>query len=302
MAFDVNDIIISALFKTDFTFEIPRYQRKYVWSEDNWKQLLKDIQYCAETNPNWSHFIGSLVFEKEKQDSGNIQIIDGQQRIITFQIIIFALIYKFDKISRCSDLSVKEQCNMNVDYLKDLIITKIAGKGLSPKLILQSEIYQMLNDDMLNIAKIDIDKYMPKIEKMIADKSDIISIAFCYFSNYMKDFDFNTTNEFFKQLMSTRVVTIASLQEEEVYNIFEILNSRGVRLKEAELLKNFMFKYLKPALLSDKYKNQWRELEDILAINDIDIDEYYFHLYKCYSSQKNIKKDILFPELFMYKS
>ncbi len=36
MAFDVQDIDITLLFKNDDNYEIPRYQRRYVWNKINW--------------------------------------------------------------------------------------------------------------------------------------------------------------------------------------------------------------------------------------------------------------------------
>ena len=98
MAFDAYDIEISQLFKNDDTYIVPRYQRNYVWNEVNWNELLKDINYCAETTPDWSHFIGSMVFERKQKSGGDVNIIDGQQRMLTFQVIIFALIYRYWKL------------------------------------------------------------------------------------------------------------------------------------------------------------------------------------------------------------
>ena len=65
MAFEVLDQNITQLFKNDDIFFIPRYQRNYVWGELHWGQLIKDIRYCAEVTPDWSHFIGSMVLEAQ---------------------------------------------------------------------------------------------------------------------------------------------------------------------------------------------------------------------------------------------
>lgn len=93
MAFEVLDQNITQLFKNDDIFFIPRYQRNYVWGELHWGQLIKDIRYCAEVTPDWSHFIGSMVFERKQSSGGMVAIIDGQQRILTLQIVIFSLIF-----------------------------------------------------------------------------------------------------------------------------------------------------------------------------------------------------------------
>lgn len=51
---------------------------------------------------------------------------------------------------------------------------------------------------------------------------------------------------FQEKLLSINVVEIISTQEEEIYNIFEVLNARGKKLKQMELLKNHVMKYIQP--------------------------------------------------------
>lgn len=134
MAFDVVDQDITQLFKNDDTFHIPRYQRNYVWKELNWSQLIKDIRYCAEVTPDWSHFIGSMVFERKQKSGGLVDIIDGQQRILTLQVVIFALIYCYRKIKKeTDDVNIIRQCDVNISYLQDLIVNRTLGREESVK-------------------------------------------------------------------------------------------------------------------------------------------------------------------------
>ena len=70
-------------------FQIPCYQRRYCWSENDCKVLLDDIQALAEEhsagNDQVPHFMGSIVVQEE--DSGTKwQIIDGQQRLVTMYL------------------------------------------------------------------------------------------------------------------------------------------------------------------------------------------------------------------------
>ena len=120
MAFDVMDIDLSQLFKNDDTYTIPRYQRNYVWNRTNWMQLIGDIDFCAETTPDWSHFVGSMVFERKKKSGGNVNVIDGQQRLVTFQLVIFSLIYTYKKYLN-SEFKSEDYLNtieINIAYLK----------------------------------------------------------------------------------------------------------------------------------------------------------------------------------------
>src|SRR5262245_50486649 len=70
------------LFTNDVRFRIPRYQRSYDWSDDDveefWNDLLQDDTL----------FIGSMILNYENSDTdGYIDVIDGQQRLLTITIL-----------------------------------------------------------------------------------------------------------------------------------------------------------------------------------------------------------------------
>ena len=293
MAFDVIDIDLSQLFKNDDTYTIPRYQRNYVWNRTNWIQLIGDIDFCAETTPDWSHFVGSMVFERKKKSGGNVNVIDGQQRLVTFQLVIFSLIYAYKKYlnSEVKNEDYVKTIEINIAYLKDLITNKVLGESQSVKLNINNTNFKRINQLLLDDDKDSLAE-MDSMVQMKKKSDDLILEGFKFFCNHLSDMDMQKIMNFNKQFLTTRVVTVSSMQEEEVYNIFEILNARGVKLKQAELLKNYMFKYLKPKPLLDTYKEKWNELE--VSLDGIDIDDYYLHIFRCYEGDGNTKKEQLF--------
>lgn len=66
---------------TDF-YEIPFFQRGYVWEEENWEDLFNDL-----LDENSDHFLGSIIIKDTKR-SGHYSIIDGQQRLTTISILL----------------------------------------------------------------------------------------------------------------------------------------------------------------------------------------------------------------------
>lgn len=67
--------------------KIPEYQRPYKWTEKNVNNLIDDII----SNKNKSEYrLGTLVLH-QKQKNDDYEIVDGQQRIITIALILFAL-------------------------------------------------------------------------------------------------------------------------------------------------------------------------------------------------------------------
>ena len=74
MAFNAEQRKISTILSGDWQYTIPRYQRKYVWEEKQWRELLDDLKYCLENEnissvQDWTHFLGSFVFEKNQKDN-----------------------------------------------------------------------------------------------------------------------------------------------------------------------------------------------------------------------------------------
>lgn len=85
---------VEKLFSPKRQYEIPIYQRRYVWGIENWDALWADIQEKFDSRFNGeqptSHFTGIIITRKDEKGQGlpKYQILDGQQRLTTFQILL----------------------------------------------------------------------------------------------------------------------------------------------------------------------------------------------------------------------
>lgn len=68
--------------------QIPNYQRPYKWTTKNAIQLLEDILEAKLLNKE-TYRVGTLILHQE--DESNFNIVDGQQRTITFTLLLLAL-------------------------------------------------------------------------------------------------------------------------------------------------------------------------------------------------------------------
>lgn len=73
---------------------IPEYQRPYKWTARNAIQLLDDIIEAKNDNKEM-YRVGTLILHKD--NDGNYNIVDGQQRTITFALLLYSLYYPNDK-------------------------------------------------------------------------------------------------------------------------------------------------------------------------------------------------------------
>ena len=95
---------VEELLKLDLV--IPSYQRPYKWTEKNIRELILDIQKGIEDAnkyPNFKYRVGTVILYQEN-DTKPYEIVDGQQRILSFLLLKLCLNPDF-RCSRCSLLS-----------------------------------------------------------------------------------------------------------------------------------------------------------------------------------------------------
>ena len=96
---DTNLRLPHHLFTSPVRYEIPDFQRRYVWKqEDQWEPLWNDVERLAESimedGQAEPHFLGAVVFQQERFPSGSLErriVVDGQQRLTTLQLVIDAI-------------------------------------------------------------------------------------------------------------------------------------------------------------------------------------------------------------------
>lgn len=86
-----------SIIRNDYLYEIPFFQRRYVWKEDNWKELLESLSVA-----NDCPFLGSIILKENSDTEGNTfwTVIDGQQRLTTLSILMRAC---FDELATIKD-------------------------------------------------------------------------------------------------------------------------------------------------------------------------------------------------------
>ena len=85
-------IVIGEVFSR-FWFRIPDYQRAYVWGKDEISELIDDVNYASEHNPEGQYFLGSMVLRKATRTTDGVsfeeyELLDGQQRLTTLMLML----------------------------------------------------------------------------------------------------------------------------------------------------------------------------------------------------------------------
>lgn len=232
---------------------IPRNQRQYVWNQNNWNDLLEDLQFTV-LNANRPHFIGSVVLKKEtviKRGNGVdvFSVIDGQQRITTILLLLSSIMRLFKERGE----------KQEHEGLKSYLITNDLSNKAYCKL--EAEQYPSLDFFIRNVC--DWEKDYKDLDQLIAEsstalkKDNALFDAVRFFYSKLSSKETRYIESIRDALLDTSVVEIIATSDEDAYTIFEILNARGQILEDYELIKNYIMRYYEPSDDVDKAKVRW---------------------------------------------
>ena len=243
---------------TGSILEIPRNQRRYVWKEEHWNDLLNDLDFAISNNEqNKKHFIGSIVLKEENSINGikHYTIIDGQQR--TFTIVLFL----------SSIMQLFKERKMKDDFMGNLRLLISVDLKNQSSCIINSDYYLSLSSIVRNICNWDDNSSLNEIfNRHIVNKQieKPITNRLLFYYGELKKRSNNDIIMVRDALIETNFVEIIATTEEDSYTIFEILNARGQDLEDHELLKNYIMRYIRPQeqVKIDEVKEKWTEYID----------------------------------------
>jgi len=234
-------------------YEVPAFQREYVWKAEQVEALLADAQealFDENGSPTQSeYFIGSIVAYKADDI---FQLIDGQQRITTLFITLCAI---RDKRMQLKDLE-------SVRFLESMISDEYQTiEGTTGKRLRLKPLYEDAGDVLQDIAfpasnQGDHNDKLPASAKNMQEAyqtvSDFIEEQFGEDVAALRKFQASFTKR-------VRLVRIETGSVSEALRIFETINDRGVGLNALDLLKNLLFMQTKPDEF-DKLTQTWKEM------------------------------------------
>lgn len=283
MAFDAQQRKINDVLSGDVKYVIPRYQRKYVWQEKQWRELFDDIKYCLDSEIElstmnqkieWTHFLGSFVFERNGK---NLIVIDEQQRLTTITIMLCAICTLFNELDEEARFrGVRKYIigtdDMGADYVR------VDNQDLKNFQLIVAESTKF--NSIQSKQKLFTGSYLDNSPQDNVNVKQCFLFFYNQFSNLIKTYE-DPAEELGlikDKVMGLDVIDIRASNQQESYNIFEILNARGVDLKQHELIKNFIFKYIHPQANIDTAKITWDSMEKKLYIKGRStLDSFFTH-------------------------
>ena len=225
-------------------FRIPIFQRRYSWEEQHCEQLWQDVLRIGQDDNVSSHFLGSIVYI-EPNGSQNISavsellVIDGQQRLTTLSLLLLALSKAIRKPGNEIGITPKQISNyylFNADEDGELRYRQLLTYHDKDTLI------QLLEDRELS-----------------SDASLRLVENYRFFESKLQ----NTNLELvYAGIQKLAIVDIAlDRRYDDPQLIFESLNSTGLSLSQADLIRNYVLMGQELDFQTKLYNDHWLPME-----------------------------------------
>ena len=227
-------------------FVIPIYQRKYSWTEKQCELLLNDIIRVAKNEKIPTHFIGSIVYIEKThfQVSGVSQllVIDGQQRLTTLSLLLLAIRKVLEEKGDGKEIT-KSKIN---NYF--LFNSEESGENRYKLVLTRSD-----KDTLLNILE---------NREQSENYSKNIVNNYKFFQNQISKTNIDL-DLLYRGILKLMIVDISlNSEHDNPQLIFESLNSTGLELSQADLIRNYVLMDLELEKQEQIYKNFWFPMED----------------------------------------
>ena len=224
-------------------FQVPIFQRRYSWKQEDCKQLWDDVLRVGENEDIPSYFLGSIVSMQHSiyHTSGIIQLhlIDGQQRLTTLALLLSALGRAIEsrdleieidrkRIENCYLFNTDEDDELHYKQLltqhdRDTLIQLLEGKDLSP------------------------------------NSSPLLVENYRFFEDQLKHADLQAVYEGIQKLVIVDISLKYNYDNPQL--IFESLNSKGVKLSPADLMRNYVLMGQERKFQNKLYETYWYPME-----------------------------------------
>lgn len=225
--FDTQQLNIARLFSNTFVFDFPPFQRPYRWEVEHATQLLSDVLLASQSSDSAEseYFLGSIVLT-EHGDS--FYVIDGRQRLTTVFILLAVL----------RDLESDEAVRQELHEL----LYDVEKKALKrPK------------GFRLRVGPIDSAGFEERVARKGATSSDVqnatVSARQQTMLEVVREFNARLSKLASPARADLRdfllhkcvVIVVTAKNEAQGLRLFEVMNSRGLKLSEADLMKPTLF-------------------------------------------------------------
>lgn len=241
---------LSKIFSSEFSFEIPSYQRPYAWTVEQTSELFEDLYDFFNSQKEDAYFLGSIVLIK-KDGIARSEVIDGQQRLTTLTILLSVIAASHENLKDDYGEYVNEpgRESQGLDPQPRLTLRDRDSDFFTKYVHSQNfdELFEIESGSLDNDAKRNIQSNSRLLFNLIVDKfgDDISGLA-----------------EFGKFLVGRCIlIAVSTPSRQSAFRVFSVLNNRGLDLLPTDIIKAEVIGNI-PIEKQSIYTMKWEDLED----------------------------------------
>ena len=305
---DTGKKYIKDVFSSDSFYNVPEYQRPYVWGKNQVNTLLDDIHKAMERDRDQEYFLGCMVWNTKKSQDGDFvytcqDILDGQQRFITLYLLHAVL----RDLSRSRNLQDKIRTRMrqerdefdgiternriefeirkDKDFLEQYVLKKNGTKDFESLRNISISKKQDISVKNMATAILELHNWFEELSSKISDIQQHLKIFYTYLCTKVLIIYLSTPNNL-----------------DDAYNLFTVLNSRGLQLQASDILRAQNLRHIKGEDARKEYAEKWEKYESVVDEPFSSFDEFLWAIvfvHMKYRSDDNQNLNKAFE--FMYR-
>ncbi len=239
-------------------FLIPDYQRPYAWGEDECATLWDDLFSFAFPNDDCDafassadeYFLGPIV--TFKNDAGQLEIIDGQQRLTTIMLLLRAFYDKFANMKDKQSVKVRESIAGCVWKTDEFDEPDMGALKIDSEVASDADKGEFL--DILRHGSVE------------AGARSAYARNYAFFARKIADMASEWPT--YIALLAARILNnvillpIEAESQDTALRIFSTLNDRGLPLADADIFKSQFYKHFSAEGRKDEFVARWKRLEE----------------------------------------
>lgn len=247
---NAQDVRLTELLEGPKQFIVPVFQRDYSWGTKHCLQLWKDIVRVGSDENTRAHFVGSVVYIAAEETSAKITrwlLIDGQQRLTTLALLLTALRNRMPNGDASAQQSADEDALPTRAELEDYYLYNAHGKGDR-----RHKLHLRRADQHTLSAILDG-------KERVIGASERIWENFAFFKDQLANSDLDVVYRGIRKLVAVDVSLTRGQDDPQM--IFESLNSTGLDLTQADLIRNFVLMRQEEQVQTQLYQDYWQPIE-----------------------------------------